>query len=313
VHHEALTFSVVVTFHNQREFVADALNSILAGKRSDVEIIAVDDASSDGTPETLFAYRDAVKLVLLEKNQGVSGARNSGAAEATGEYLLFLDGDDAFHPWAFDVYDAIVRSRRPVTIFGSLQWFAGDLPDIKDHPHEASLVEYPNYFGKDRSLGAWAGGTAIATEHFWRVGGWDPAFPVCEDYDLMWRLGLSGPVIFTLDPPTVLHRTHEKQSTQQTARLLNNVGKLVNRERAGRYPGRGMQALERKACVGGCVLFWAITLRRRSRRQTASLLLKSWSLIIAAVAIRLRARVRGRRPVETLGLDVPQEPLHSAG
>ena len=275
MHPELVTFSVVVTFYNQREFVADALDSILAQQRDNVEIIAVDDASNDGTPQALLEYQDSVNLVLLQENQGVSVARNAGAAEATGDYLVFLDGDDAFLPWTFEVYDAIVRSRRPVTIFGSLQWFAGAIPAPGDRPHEARIIEYPNYFSKDRSLGAWAGATAIASRHFREVGGWDSAFRVCEDYDLMWRLGLSGPVIFTVYPPTAVHRTHAKQSTQQTARLLAHVQKLVDMERAGRYPGHGMQALERKACVGGCVLFWGMTLRHQLRRQTTSLLLRS--------------------------------------
>jgi GT2 family glycosyltransferase len=306
-----ITFSVIVTFHNQREFVADALDSILAQDRDDLEIIAVDDASSDGTADALREYDGLVKVLLLDENQGVSGARNRGAAEAEGDYLVFFDGDDAFLPWAFDVYAAVARARRPITIFGSLQWFAGPIPAPGDKPREVQFIEYPDYFTKDRSLGAWAGATAIATHSFRQVGGWDPEFRVCEDYDLMWRLGLSGPVIYTMEPATALHRAYAEQSSQQAAKVLRAVERLVEMERVGRYPGRGLRALDRKACVGGCVLFWAIRLRRHSPRQTATLVVRSWPLVIAAVAVRLRALVRGRQPIQTIQLANEQESVRA--
>ena len=86
-----ITFSVVVTFFNQCEFVDDAIESILALDRSDLQIVAVDDASSDGTVDALREYEGKVKLVLLEENLGVSGARNAGAAVASGDYVLFFD------------------------------------------------------------------------------------------------------------------------------------------------------------------------------------------------------------------------------
>lgn len=295
-----ITFSVIVTFYNQREFVADALDSILAQSGEDIEVVAVDDGSDDGTADVLRDYEAAVKVVVHERNEGASSARNSGAAMATGDYLLFLDGDDAFMPWAFDVYRTIVRARRPVLIFGALLWFEGPLPATPDEPASVRLIEYPDYFRKDRSLGAWAGGTAIDSRAFREAGGWDPKVAVCEDYDLVWRLGLSGPVVYAIEPATALHRAHGGQTTQQHARMLDGIEHLVALERSGRYPGRGLRALDRKACVGGCVLFWCVKLRPHARRRTTKLLLRSWPLVVAAIAVRLRARIQGRRSPETL-------------
>jgi GT2 family glycosyltransferase len=297
-----VTFSAVVTFFNQREFVADAIESVLALGRDDVELIAVDDASSDGTVDALRAYEGSVKLVLLEENQGLSGARNAGAAEATGDYVLFFDGDDALLSWTFDAYEAVARERRPVTMIGSYLWFEGERPDPGEAPEQIEFIEYADYFRKDRSLGAWGGATALDTRAFREVGGFDPAVPVCEDYDLMWRLGLSGPVVYITSPATVLHRAHAGQVTQKGAKILPAIRQLVEREYAGRYPGTGMRALERRACVGGCALYWALLLRRGHARLAAGLLLRSLPLIVAAVVVRARNRVRGRTPARALSL-----------
>jgi len=90
-------FSIIITFYNQRGFIKDALDSALSQRNAEFEVIVVDDCSSDGSQEILKGYGDAIRLVCHETNKGVGAARNSGAALATGNYLLFHDGDDLFH------------------------------------------------------------------------------------------------------------------------------------------------------------------------------------------------------------------------
>jgi GT2 family glycosyltransferase len=306
-----MTFSVVVTFFNQREFVEDALASVLALDRDELEIIAVDDASTDGTADALRRYDGVVKTILLETNGGPSYARHRGAAEATGDYLVFLDGDDAFLPWAFDVFETIARTAEPAMIIGALEWFEGEAPAAGDRPRELRFVEYADYFAKDRGLFPQPGATAIARRALEAAGGWDPELRSCEDYDVIWRLGTSGPVVYVTEPAITLHRAHAGQTTQQGARLLGGVEMLVDMERSGRYPGGRKRALERWACVGGCVAYWVVTLGRKHPRQTAVLLLRSWPFVAAAAAVRLRAVIRGRRPSRTLPIATGPEAVRA--
>jgi glycosyltransferase involved in cell wall biosynthesis len=105
--------SIIITFYNQRDFIKDAVDSALALRKAGLEIVAADDASTDGSQEILKQYRDAIQLVCLEANQGACAARDRGASLATGDYLIFLDGDDAFFPWALDVYERIVLNKHP--------------------------------------------------------------------------------------------------------------------------------------------------------------------------------------------------------
>ena len=86
--------SVVIPTYNRAAKVQNAIDSVLAQTFSDLEVIVVDDGSSDGTGEILAeTYGDRIRYYAQE-NQGASAARNKGIAEARGEWIAFLDSDD---------------------------------------------------------------------------------------------------------------------------------------------------------------------------------------------------------------------------
>ena len=89
--------SVIVPAHNHARFIAQTLDSVLAQTYSDVEIIVVDDGSTDNTQGVLEAYRDRIQYIY-QQNQGPSAARNVGIGVSQGKYLLFLDADDLIPP-----------------------------------------------------------------------------------------------------------------------------------------------------------------------------------------------------------------------
>jgi GT2 family glycosyltransferase len=93
----APALTVVIPAYNQRFFVADAVESVLVQGRPDVEIIVVDDGSSDDIEAVLAPYASRLRL-LRQKNRERGAARNAGLAEARGEYVSFLDADDLWLP-----------------------------------------------------------------------------------------------------------------------------------------------------------------------------------------------------------------------
>lgn len=90
--------SVLIPTHNRRQYVIDAIQSVIAQDYADMEIIVVDDGSTDGTSEALAPYLPLVR-VIRTRNQGPAMARNAGMEAARGDYVAFLDSDDLYYPF----------------------------------------------------------------------------------------------------------------------------------------------------------------------------------------------------------------------
>ena len=92
--------SVIIPTHNRANLLKTALDSVYAqegiGESFEIEVIVVDDASSDNTPDVVLGY--PAKFIRHETNQGASAARNSGIKASQGKYVAFLDDDDLFLP-----------------------------------------------------------------------------------------------------------------------------------------------------------------------------------------------------------------------
>ena len=99
--------SVIIPVYNTKQYLSTCLESILAQTYTDLEILFVDDGSTDGSSELLdsFATMDKRIRVIHQPNVGVCAARNRGIDEARGEYLSFIDSDDTLEP---DMYEVLM-------------------------------------------------------------------------------------------------------------------------------------------------------------------------------------------------------------
>ena len=88
-------FSIVIPTYNRSSSVLDTLRSCLEQTYSDLEIVVVDDGSTDDTRDVLAAIDDPRLVVVHQENAGPAAARNHGMRKATGEYIAFLDSDDS--------------------------------------------------------------------------------------------------------------------------------------------------------------------------------------------------------------------------
>lgn len=88
--------SIIIPAYNVENYLEECLNSLLNQTLREIEMIIIDDGSSDATPKICdeFSKRDSRIVVVHQKNAGVSEARNKGISFATGEYVMFVDGDD---------------------------------------------------------------------------------------------------------------------------------------------------------------------------------------------------------------------------
>lgn len=98
-----MKFSVVIANYNYGHMLSRAIDSVLNQTVPDIEIIVVDDGSTDNSKEVIAGYPSKIKA-FFQKNSGQSTAYNRGAAAASGDYILFLDADDELLPGAFELF-----------------------------------------------------------------------------------------------------------------------------------------------------------------------------------------------------------------
>ncbi len=127
---EQKKISVVVPLYNEEDYIERCVDSILAQTYSNWELLLVDDGSTDRSPEICDAYAkkdDRIK-VFHQENRGFSGSRNTGLKNATGTYLMFVDGDDDLKPRALEIAYENMEKYDLDLVIGSFNWliFKGD-------------------------------------------------------------------------------------------------------------------------------------------------------------------------------------------
>jgi glycosyltransferase involved in cell wall biosynthesis len=106
--------SVVIPAFNAEATIASASRSVLRQTHTDLEVIVVDDGSSDRTGEIVGTNRDPRVQLVSQRNQGVAAARNAGIACARGQYIAFLDSDDLWLPTYLELaVDALAGTKDP--------------------------------------------------------------------------------------------------------------------------------------------------------------------------------------------------------
>lgn len=100
-------YSIVIPLYNKEDSIRRAIDSVFGTGYADLEIIVVDDGSTDNSAARVTTYTDPRLKYLFQSNSGVSAARNRGILEAQGEWILLLDADDEIMPEAMATYDAM--------------------------------------------------------------------------------------------------------------------------------------------------------------------------------------------------------------
>ena len=146
-------FSVIVPVYNANDVIEGCIQSVLSQTEPDFELVLVDDGSKDDSGKILDTYleKDSRILVFHQENQGHTSARNRGLSESHGEYVLFLDCDDALEPRVLEVCkNAILKSQADLLIFGickitkdTRQYYKNMIPDgvYENAPQNELLIK----------------------------------------------------------------------------------------------------------------------------------------------------------------------------
>jgi glycosyltransferase involved in cell wall biosynthesis len=175
--------SVVVPVYNGELYLGAALESIFAQDYRPIEIVVVDDGSTDGTAAIAMSYPGV--WLIRQKNQGPAVARNTGLANSSGTLISFLDADDYWQPKKLRVQsDYLTAHPEMGCVIGKVHNFLEDGRDLPGWISEAMMTE---------DGGGWnLGASLIQRWAFDRIGSFNVMYPLCDDLEWVVRLTEAG-------------------------------------------------------------------------------------------------------------------------
>jgi len=195
--------SVVIPTYNRVGQVQKAIESVLGQTVSDLEVIVVDDGSSDGTGQMLRkVYGDRIRY-YYQANQGASAARNKGISEARGEWIAFLDSDDFWENEKLEWQLKALEQFGPncgacytdVRLFNHPETRTLFEMGEKGYQHDTTMGvnrEVPRLLVRSPGAGmlVFIGSVLARTDAVRKIGGCDPNLPFGEDSDFLFRLAM---------------------------------------------------------------------------------------------------------------------------
>lgn len=178
--------SVIIPCFNQGHFLAEAIKSALEQSYRRLEVIVVDDGSTDESSQVTSRY-DRVKLIR-QPNSGLSAARNAGLAASVGDYVVFLDADDRLLPEALQAgVNCLASHPECAFVYGQYRLIAADGNPLPSPAPVGAPEDYYQEMLRTNCIGMHATVMYRRTV-FAAVGGFDTALDACEDYDLYLRV-----------------------------------------------------------------------------------------------------------------------------
>ncbi len=202
--------SIVITSYNQGVFLSNAIKSVRAQKTSDVELIIIDDGSTDNSLEIIKSNSDIIDYWSTWENKGQSQAINEGIFRASGKYVTWLCSDDLlsvnFVIYIFEIIKAN-NYAKDVLIYGGYNII--DNNDIVQEKYYNCSV--PNFFISKLGPNIILPGTVFSKLKFEEVGGFDDSLLYCMDLDLWMKLFKSGVKFIGTSHILSSFRTHPQQ------------------------------------------------------------------------------------------------------
>ncbi|MDF1603454.1 glycosyltransferase [Nocardioides sp. YIM 152315] len=284
----ACAVSVVVPVYNPGPLLREQLVALAAQRLSEPwEVVLADNGCTDGSLAVVEEFRDLldVRIVDASDHPSASYARNKGAAEARGQWLVFCDSDDvAAHDWLANLWAArhsgdIVCGPFDVTLLND-----PDLLKARGGPdYGRALPDGPcGYLPYASSANVLVNGAT-----FEKLGGWDESLPHCEDVDFSWRAQLAGASL-VFAPGATMHYRYRSTVTElfhQMRRYKASEALLFVRYRAvGAKRQSALEVLERAWWIGSRSPYLLLGRERRAL----------WFSIAGTVAGRIEGSLRHR-------------------
>lgn len=226
--------SVILPTYNRQVWVCNAIDSILAQRCQPLEIVVIDDGSTDNTPEVLKSYGSAIR-VISQPNRGVAAARNAGLMQSRGNWVAFLDSDDEWHPRYLETQWAALAQSPGAVLSVTNAHLVGHghsedtYFDLNGLRHRWGVFDTSRVARCDamallvRHL-PWQLGAAMVHRQAWqRAGLFDESLRLSEDVEWLARVARQGPLVLTDRPLLEVYRRQGARDGLSDSHVLSPV------------------------------------------------------------------------------------------
>lgn len=278
--------SVIIPAYNSADTIKRALDSVFEQTYADYEVIVVDDGSRDDLAAAVAPYGQRLRLIR-QANAGASAARNTGARNARGRYLAFLDADDFWHVRKLELQAAAFAARPDICYcWTASRWWQIGMPDPARSPvgpdcetrYSEDFIEIfaRPYLGTP--------GVMIHREAFEKLGGFREDLHSAEDVDLWLRAAygratgyITAPLFFIVRLEHSLTARHQERTYEDNVRVIEEFcaahpdfareqAATVRRMRAKIYENWGSAAYMKGDFAKARALLWKAMQNRVSQR-----------------------------------------------
>lgn len=238
--------SVVIPTCNRAATIHLALESVLSQRYGNVEVLVVDDGSRDNTRGVVARYGDRVRY-LHQENAGPAAARNRGLRSATGEFIAFLDSDDAWLPSKLELQIAAFERNPRLGIVATNVIYRYPWGEVRsDYGDDDSRSIREKFLDNIPMV---TSSVMVTKEAVAAVGGFDESLMYAEDWDYFYRIARSYEARILPDPLVIFDRTGQGPNlmadTAKRERLVRDT--LACLERIYAFPeNRGQAARKRR-------------------------------------------------------------------
>jgi glycosyltransferase involved in cell wall biosynthesis len=237
--------SVIIPSYNHGQYLLDALKSIWLQNYKTVEIIVIDDGSTDNTGDILKEYPQ-VKYIY-QNNQGLSAARNTGIKNSSGELLIFLDADDWLLPESIDInVNHILQNETLAFVSGAHEKVFVETGESVTIAEEINNNHYLHML-----QGNYIGMHATVMYRRWVFDEFlfDETLKACEDYDLYLKISRKYPILHHMDK-IAAYRIHNTNMSGNIPKMLFYVLKVLKRQK------ENLQSIQEKGAYKNGVHIW---------------------------------------------------------
>ena len=270
--------SIVIPCYNRENYVSDAINSAIRQSYPNVEIIVVDDGSTDSSVAVLRQFGDKINLIE-QKNSGVNAARNMGFKASKGEFIIFLDSDDWLSDDIVEKHIEATKKWPLVSIYCADSVFIDasgkedeltrcNWPDEPDCPLSLFLLIPPPFPACELYR------SSVVKDH----NGYDEAMRAFADSDLRLRIMLSGATFVRTEGGYAAYRPVENSITKNSLRLHKYAVILIRKLSQNTHNNTELDALFTERLLRHRMRWWNSILSFHTSLKPPSILKFSWHL-----------------------------------